>query len=118
MWEGYLGFYERVADGEWSAWWAPHYEHRILLNRLLYWADIRWFRGTNIFLLAADYVLLALIVAMFWRILGRRLPDHRFTVARILFRLFISATYSSIDFTCRRGLNAFSSRMVETVSPL
>ena len=34
------------------------------------------------------------------------------------FRLFISATYSSTDFTCRRGLNAFSSPMVETVSPL
>ena len=33
-------------------------------------------------------------------------------------RLFISATYSSTDLTCRRGLNAFSSPMVETVSPL
>ena len=30
----------------------------------------------------------------------------------------ISSTYSSIDLTCRRGLNAFSSPMVETVSPL
>ncbi len=34
------------------------------------------------------------------------------------FRLFISSAYSSIDFTLSRGLNSFSSPMVETVSPL
>ena len=34
------------------------------------------------------------------------------------FRLFISVTYSSTDLTCRRGLKAFSSPIVETVSPL
>ena len=33
-------------------------------------------------------------------------------------RLFISATYSSTDFTCRRGLWRRSSPMVLTVSPL
>ena len=33
-------------------------------------------------------------------------------------RLFISATYSSTDLTCRRGLQAFSSPIVLTVSPL
>ena len=33
-------------------------------------------------------------------------------------RLFITSTYWSTDFTCRRGLNAFSSPTVETVSPL
>ena len=30
----------------------------------------------------------------------------------------IRSTYSSTDFTCRRGLNRFSSPMLETVSPL
>ncbi len=34
------------------------------------------------------------------------------------FRLFISATYSSTDRTCRRGLQRFSSPIVLTVSPL
>ena len=34
------------------------------------------------------------------------------------FRLFISTTYSSTDLTWSRGLYAFSSPMVETVSPL
>ena len=33
-------------------------------------------------------------------------------------KLFIKATYSSTDLTCRRGLKAFSSPIVETVSPL
>ncbi len=31
---------------------------------------------------------------------------------------FISATYSSASFTCRRGLQRFSSPIVQTVSPL
>ena len=34
------------------------------------------------------------------------------------FRLFITSTYSSTDFTRSRGLKNFSSPMVETVSPL
>jgi hypothetical protein len=91
MWEGYLGFYERASDGDWSVWWSQHNEHRIFLGRLLFWADIHWFRGASIFLLAADYVLLAVIAAMFWQMLGERLPGAKFIVARILLGLFISA---------------------------
>ena len=90
MWNGYLGFYERVSAGDWSAWWDLHNLHRIPLARLLFWADIHWFQGASIFLLAADYVLLALIAAMFWRIIGDRV-DEKFSLTRTLLRLLVVA---------------------------
>jgi hypothetical protein len=90
MWNGYLGFYEKVSAGDWSAWWGLHGLHRIFLSRLLFWADIHWFQGASIFLLAADYVLLALIAAMFWRIIGDRV-DEKFSLTRTLLRLLVVA---------------------------
>jgi hypothetical protein len=90
MWNGYLGFYERVSAGDWSAWWGLHNLHRIPLARLLFWADIHWFQGASIFLLAADYVLLALIATMFWRIIGDRV-DEKFSLTRTLLRLLVVA---------------------------
>src|SRR6516225_749926 len=90
MWNGYLGFYERVSAGDWSAWWGLHYVHRIFLSHLLFWVDIHWFQGASIFLLVADYVLLGLIAAMFWRIIGDRV-DEKFSITRILLRLLVVA---------------------------
>jgi hypothetical protein len=66
MWDGYLGFYVKVSDGDWSAWWAQHNEHRILLARLLFWLDISWFNGAGWFLLLINYLLLAAACYVFW----------------------------------------------------
>ena len=36
MWNGTLGFFVRIQDGDYSAWWAQHNEHRIVLARILF----------------------------------------------------------------------------------
>lgn len=59
MWEGYVDFYLSVAAGDWGRWWAPHNEHRIVLSRILFWIDIAWFGGTQVFLIAMNLVLVA-----------------------------------------------------------
>jgi hypothetical protein len=69
MWDGYLGFYIRVVDGDWSAWWAQHNEHRIILARLLFWADLKWFGGESCFLISTNYALVGLSALVFWMIL-------------------------------------------------
>ncbi|ALM81831.1 hypothetical protein [Bordetella sp. N] len=71
---GYLHFFVRVSDGDWSAWWAQHNEHRIVLSRLFFWADLAWFQGTTISLIALNYLLLGLLALMFqrlWHIAGQ-----------------------------------------------
>ena len=65
MWSGYLDFFIRASQGEWSTWWAQHNEHRILLARIFFWIDLAWFNGAGWFLLCVNYVLLALAGVVF-----------------------------------------------------
>lgn len=57
MWNGYLVFYNRLLDGDMSAWWAQHNEHRILLSRLLFWLDLVVFEGQSYFLIVVNFLL-------------------------------------------------------------
>ena len=70
MWNGTLGFYVNASHGNWSAWWAQHNEHRILLSRILFWMEEAWFSGTGLFLLVTNYLLVTGVVILFffiWR---------------------------------------------------
>lgn len=69
MWEGYLWFFLRVADGDIGAWWAQLNEHRLVLSRVLFWADLKWFGGASWFLIAVNYFLASASALLFWRIL-------------------------------------------------
>ncbi len=91
LWTGYLEFYLKAADGNWSAWWSQHIEHRILLARLLFWVDIRFFSGSFIFLLIINYIFLSLIALLFWKTLEQQLVDTAFKARRIIIGLFITA---------------------------
>jgi hypothetical protein len=66
MWNGYLNFYIKTSQGDWSTWWAQHNEHRILLARLFFWLDFALFNGDGWFLLCVNYSLLALAGVVFW----------------------------------------------------
>jgi len=57
MWDGYLGFYNRVLNGELTAWWDQHNEHRIVLSRLLFWVDLAFFDGKSAFLIVVNFLL-------------------------------------------------------------
>ncbi len=69
-WDGYLAFYFKVLAGDWKAWWAQHNEHRIVLSRLLFWADIAWLEGGMAMLISVNYVLM-LGVFLTWRAIVR-----------------------------------------------
>jgi hypothetical protein len=58
MWNGYLEFYLKVSAGDFSAWWAQHNEHRIVLARLFFWIDISFFKGAGWFLIIINYLLI------------------------------------------------------------
>lgn len=68
MWDGCIGFYMQVSDGNWSALWAQHNEHRIFLSRLLFWADLSWFQGAGWFLIGINYLLMGIVAYLFWLI--------------------------------------------------
>src|SRR4051812_28362748 len=73
-WEGFLGIYLKVLEGDWLAWWAQHNEHRPLLARLLFWIDLSFFKGRNYFLLLMNYLLPMVSFAFLYSFLKRRLP--------------------------------------------
>jgi hypothetical protein len=65
MWDGTLQFYSQVQGGDYSVWWSQHNEHRIILARLLFWLDLHYFGGRNIFLIVMNYFLLACLATVF-----------------------------------------------------
>lgn len=66
MWNGYLDFYVRATDGDWSVWWGQHNEHRIVLARLFFWLDLRCFAGAGWFLVLINYLLITLVCLTFF----------------------------------------------------
>ncbi|CAE6706608.1 hypothetical protein LMG22931_01059 [Paraburkholderia nemoris] len=70
QWDGSLGGYMRFAD-HWSVLWEQHNEHRLLLPRLIFWTDIRWFGGRNVVNLLANLVLLGALAVTVGRIASR-----------------------------------------------
>lgn len=68
MWNGYVNFYIQSSDGDTSVWWSQHNEHRIVLARIFYWLDIRFFAGSEVFLLLLNYFFAIVLVALLWHI--------------------------------------------------
>lgn len=63
MWNGYLGFYKEVSEGNIGAWWAMHNEHRILLTRIIFWFDFKLFGGSQAPLILINF---ALMFTAYW----------------------------------------------------
>jgi hypothetical protein len=47
MWQGYAGFWYRLQDHGVATWFELHNEHRLVVSRLLFWADLAWFGGNQ-----------------------------------------------------------------------
>ncbi|WP_353632273.1 hypothetical protein ABVN18_08530 [Pseudomonas canadensis] len=78
MWDGFVDFYSKVQAGDYAAWWAPHNEHRIVLSRLFFWSDIRWFGGLSYSLIVINYLLAAAGCVVFAHFLNeafKQLPN-------------------------------------------
>lgn len=72
MWDGYLSFYDQASSGDGSVWWKQHNEHRIVLAKILFWIDHRFFGGGVWFLLVVNYLLVALACTLFLLALRER----------------------------------------------
>lgn len=90
MWDGTLGFYIDAQDGIASAWWRQHNEHRVLLSRILFWLDYRFFSGIGIFLILMNYVIVAAGVWVFWIVLRDTENGGRSVQSRRALALFIA----------------------------
>jgi hypothetical protein len=65
-WGGYLNFFVKISDGDYFKWLSQHNEHRIVLSRILFWADIALFAGSGLFLIIMNYVLAFLAFVIFF----------------------------------------------------
>lgn len=77
MWDGTLQFYiERLQGDRWSPFFEQANEHRIVLSKILFWIDYRFFGGLSHFLITINIVLMfALWATLFWA--ARLLLDRR-----------------------------------------
>ena len=67
QWDGELGFFKDLTEGNYAVFWAQHMEHRIVFSRVLFWLDIVLFGGRNVFTIVANYVLLFAVALVLWR---------------------------------------------------
>ena len=90
MWDGYLGFYTKLAGGDTGAWWAQHNEHRILLTRLFFWLDLTLFQGRGVLLIVVNYLLVACTCALFVQMArARGGPSTRWLAGFLVAWLFL-----------------------------
>jgi hypothetical protein len=91
MWDGTIEFFRNVNEGNHSAWWAQHNEHRILLARLLFWTDFKFFSGSNWFLIAFNYLLIGASAFLSYRLLRAAAATEKPATEEILLGLFMTA---------------------------
>lgn len=90
MWDGTRQFYLDTQDGIASAWWRQHNEHRVLLSRVLFWLDYRYFGGVSVFLIIMNYVIVAAAIWVFWIVLRDTDNGGRSAASRKALALFIA----------------------------
>lgn len=90
MWDGVLNFYIQIENGNYSAWWAQHNEHRIVLARLLFWIDYRYFGGLSVFLIFFNYLLVSFAAYIFWRYIRESSGTKNAAKSEIILALFIT----------------------------
>ena len=56
MWQGYIEFFLRLMNGEYSAWWEQHNEHRPVFSRILFFLDLKYFNGLSLLLIPINLV--------------------------------------------------------------
>lgn len=91
MWDGYLDFFLHQQDGETGAWWFQQNDHRIVLAKVLFWLDLKWFGGMSVFLIVFNYVLAACAALLFCRMLRQLAGTARATAGEWSAMLFLTA---------------------------
>ncbi|MET1079733.1 MAG: hypothetical protein ABWY06_17115 [Pseudomonas sp.] len=76
MWNGYLEFYLRSAQG-WAPWWELHNEHRLVLPKALFWLELRFLNGSLVGLFVLNWLLALSVFLVFAFVLSRLTPAWR-----------------------------------------
>ncbi|SDI07151.1 hypothetical protein SAMN04487926_111238 [Paraburkholderia steynii] len=71
QWDGTIGFYMRAVQHPWQAFFEQHNEHRLVISRLVFFPDVRYFGGRNVISLTANLVFAALLALTFFHIVTR-----------------------------------------------
>lgn len=74
-WNGVLSFYVESMQSP-EAWWIQHNEHRILLSKLLFWLDMRYFDGLSILLVPINTLLLLLVACVLMAYANNLVPER------------------------------------------
>lgn len=72
MWNGMLGFLHQFFEGNVSAIWNPHNEHRMVLTRILFVFNAVLFDNSSVLLVAINYLLAAAGAVIFGRLIWLR----------------------------------------------
>ncbi|AXW63170.1 hypothetical protein CJO94_15815 [Ralstonia solanacearum] len=92
QWDGTIGFYLRALQDPWRAFFEQHNGHRLIFSRLLFFADVRYFGGRNVLLLAANLLLAGLLALAFYHIAVRHgAPKNRDTHVGLIGLILILA---------------------------
>ena len=91
MWDGYLDFFLSQQAGDIGVWWMQQNEHRIVLAKILFWLDLKWFGGTSVFLIVCNYLLVACAALLFCRMLRQLAGTARATAGERAAMLFLTA---------------------------
>ncbi|MBV8375251.1 MAG: hypothetical protein JO302_07045 [Candidatus Eremiobacteraeota bacterium] len=79
QWNGTLEFYIRALHDPWHAFFEQHNEHRLVISRLVFFADVRYFGGRNVLSLTANFVFAGLLALTFFCIAERYRVPLRWT---------------------------------------
>jgi MFS family permease len=92
-WDCALEFVAEVKAGKFSAWFAPCYEHRMVLPKVLFWLDVNLFGGHSLFALLGGltFGVFAWLLLFCIALPERTTPgDHRFYIGATLALLAFS----------------------------
>jgi len=100
MWNGYLDFYVKVENGNWKAWFAQHNEHRTIFSNILFYIDIHYFGGTNVFLMVTNVILMSLLALLLINIINDLFQSNKqkyYNIKLLLYFISIVMMFSWIQ---------------------
>lgn len=64
MWDSYITWYVNLEPGNLIQWWSQHNEHRILIAKIFFYIDLKFFNGSGLFLLFANVISFLCLISL------------------------------------------------------
>lgn len=96
-WQEIMEF-SRFQSGQWGLmdWFSQHNEHRILIARLIMFADLKWTNGSGFLNIGAIWVFQAASALLLWKIITAAADNSRLITSSLLF-LCIASMFSLLQ---------------------